>query len=78
MLHARNFMRTHTPKKLEATLVPSLMILSVLYTADAENNRCRPTWPPPQLLHKRNTALDLILYFRVDGVQPTQAQSIQV
>ena len=55
---------------------PSLMILSILYTADAENNRC--TWPPPPLLLKRNTALGLILYFRVDGVQPTEAQSIQV
>jgi len=65
-----------TPKKLDATLVPPLMILSILYTADADNNRC--TWPPPPLLHKRNTALGLLLYFRVDGVQPTQAQSIQI
>jgi len=52
------------------------MILSTLYTTDAENNRC--TWTPPPLLHKRNTALGLLLYFRVDGVQPIQAQSFQV
>ena len=76
MLHTRGFMRTQTPKKLDATLVPSLIILSILYTAEAENNRC--TRPPPPLLHKQNTDLGLLLYFRVDGVEPTQAQSIQV
>src|SRR6218665_877196 len=31
MLHTRNFMCTQTPKKLDATLVPSLMILSMLH-----------------------------------------------
>src|SRR6218665_3616629 len=51
----------------------------VLYrgpTADGENNGC--TWPPPlpPLLHKRYAAL--FLHLRVDGVQPTQAQSIQL
>ena len=49
-------------------------ILFVLYTADAENNRC--TWTTPLLLHKRYTAL--LLHFRVNGVQPTQAQSLQI
>jgi len=76
MLHTRNCMRTQTPKKLDSTLVTPLMILSILYTTDAENNGC--TWILKPLLHKRNTALGLLLYFKVDGVQPTQTQSIQV
>jgi len=49
-------------------------ILFVLYTADAENNRC--AWPSSPLLQTRYTAL--LLHFRVDDVQLTQAQSIQV
>jgi len=50
-------------------------ILFVLYTADAENNRLHGL-RTPLLLHKRCTAL--LLHFRVNGVQPTQTQSIQV
>ena len=61
----------HRRLKIRANIGP---ILIVLYTADAENNRC--AGPPPPLLHKRYIAL--LLYFRVDGFQPTQAQSIQV
>ena len=62
----------HRLQKSRANIGP---IHFVLYSADAENNGCRPTWPPPPpLLHKRYTAL--FLHFRVDGVQATQAQSI--
>jgi len=63
----------HRLLKIRGNIGPILFV-GLLYTADAENNRC--AWPPPPLLHKRYTAL--LLYFRVDGFQPTQAQSIQV
>src|SRR6218665_1063145 len=49
-------------------------ILFVLYTADAENNKCRPTsptWPTPLLLHKRCTAL--LLHFRVNDVNDSSS-----
>src|SRR6218665_2656329 len=36
------------------------------------------TWPTPLLLHKQSRPIALLLHFRVNGVQPTQAQSIQV
>src|SRR6218665_864863 len=74
MLNTRNFMRTQTPQKLDATLVPSLMILSILYTADAENNRC--TWSLPPLQHKRNTDLGLYTSLFQSGWRPTDSSSI--
>jgi len=56
-------------------------ILFVLYTVDAENNR--GTWPILLLLYTNDIHVHvgytaLLLRFRVNGVQPTQAQPIQV
>src|SRR6218665_1888900 len=47
-------------------------ILFVLYTADAENNRC--AWPPPPLLHKQYMHSFTSLF--QSGWLPTDSSSI--